>query len=195
MTGADTFITITGPRLLLRDPRVEDVYAEVRWSAVDTAWQDWDAPWEGKGLMTPEEAMRVNRSFTRVTWPLPTPRAGLRIQMIGGPLLGWVNAYHHDPAARTVLIGICICESSYWGRGLGTEAFRLWMDYQFTQRGLACLYTATWSGNLRMVRVAEKCGFSLTNREVGKREVRGGRYDGLTFALTREQWMERKGAR
>jgi RimJ/RimL family protein N-acetyltransferase len=68
------------------------------------------------------------------------------------------------------------------------------MDYQFAQPGLACLCAATWSGNVRMVRVAEKCGFSLTNREVGKREVRGGRYDGLTFALTREQWMERKGA-
>jgi RimJ/RimL family protein N-acetyltransferase len=194
MTDSDGLIRIMGERLLLRDPHVEDVYAWVRWSTVDTAWQDWDAPWEGKGLMAPEEAMRVGLTSSFVRWPLPTPRRTLWIQMIGGPLLGWTNSYHHDPAERTIFIGIDICESAYWGQGLGTEAFRLCMDYQFAQPGLACLCAATWSGNVRMVRVAEKCGFSLTNREVGKREVRGGRYDGLTFALTREQWMERKGA-
>lgn len=199
MTGTDTFVTVMGPRLLLRDPLPTDFDARCRWTTVETDWQDWDAPCEGKTVSPPrppEEHETARQQFLeKLAEPLPTPRNKLWIQMVDGPLLGWVNSYHHDPAARSIFIGISICESDYWCRGLGTEAFRLWIDYQFVQLDLARIHTATWSGNLRMVRVAGKCGFSLTNREIGKREVRGEWYDGLTFALTREKWMERKGAR
>ncbi len=192
-------VEIRGRRLLLRDPLPEDLDARCRWGTVETAWQDWDAPWEGKVVSPPDppaehEAARL-RFLEKLAQPLPVPRNQLWTQMIGGPLLGWVNSYHHGPAERTVFIGISICESAYWCQGLGTEAFRLWTDYLFVQLDLTRIHTATWSGNVRMVRVAEKCGFALTNREIGKREVRGDWYDGLTFALTREKWMELKGAR
>jgi len=45
MTGG--LLTIVGRRVLLRDPRPEDVEARLRWSTVETEWQNWDAPWEG----------------------------------------------------------------------------------------------------------------------------------------------------
>ena len=195
MSDIDSLVTIPGARVLLRDPRGEDLYARVRWSTVDTAWQDWDAPWEGRTLLLPEEAMRIDLTSTRITWPLPAPRSTLWIQALGGPLLGWLNSYHHDPEQRAIWIGIDICESSYWGRGLGTEAFGLWRDYQFVQRDLATVRTATWSGNTRMMRVAEKCGFPITDRKPGVRLWRGVRYDSLDFTCTREAWQGREGGR
>jgi RimJ/RimL family protein N-acetyltransferase len=195
MTGSSSFIMIAGQRVLLRDPRVEDIHVRLRWSTVDTAWEDWDAPWEGKGLTPPGEAMRIDLTSTRISWPLPIPRRQLWVQAINGPLLGWVNSYHYDPDARLIWAGVDICESSCWGRGLGTEAFRLWMDYQFVRRDINTIRTGTWSGNVRMIRVAEKCGFSLMAREAHKREVRGAWYAGLVFECTRQTWSEWKGKR
>jgi len=188
----DDHPVLIGDRVLLRDPCVEDVHARLRWTTVDTAWQEWDAPWEGKALTSCDEANRVHHAMP-VRWPLPTPREQLWIQTIGGPLVGWVNSYHHAPAERTIWIGIVICESSYWGRGLGTEALRLWMGYQFIARDLASIRTATWAGNGRTVRVAEKCGFHLLTCEPRQRKVRGAWYDGLTFAYTRQAWRNGEG--
>ena len=45
------------------------------------------------------------------------------------------------------------------------------------------IYTQTWSGNVRMIRCAEKLGFVECNRNIGTREVDGQCYDGLTFRL------------
>ena len=56
------------------------------------------------------------------------------------------------------------------------------MNYYFDS-GVDELYTQTWSGNVRMIRCAEKLGFVECNRNVGTREVDGQKYDGLTFRL------------
>ena len=45
------------------------------------------------------------------------------------------------------------------------------------------LYTQTWSGNERMIRLAEKLGFTECCRKPEIRTVRGQRYDGLTFQI------------
>ena len=45
------------------------------------------------------------------------------------------------------------------------------------------LYTQTWSGNERMIRLAEKLGFTECGRELKERTVRGQQYDGLTFRI------------
>jgi len=182
-------IEVRGERVLLRDPLAGDVEARLRWSSVEVAWQDWDAPWNGKGLTPPEQIEEARRRLReRIAKPLPTPRTELWIERIGGPLLGWVSQYHYDPAVRTTWVGVNICESAYWGQGLGTEALGLWIAYLFAQLDLASVRTATWSGNVRMVRVAEKCGFVLVKTTAGAREVRGERYDALEFELDRRSW-------
>lgn len=47
------------------------------------------------------------------------------------------------------------------------------------------LYTQTWSGNVRMLRCAEKLGFVECNRNVATRQLDGKTYDGLTVRLER----------
>ena len=78
-------------------------------------------------------------------------------------------------------IGIDICEPYLWGKGIGTNTLRAFINYYF-DRGITELYTQTWSGNTRMIHCAEKLGFVECNRNVGTREV-DGQYDGLTFKL------------
>lgn len=187
-------VEVRGRRVLLRDPRPEDVEARLRWATVETEWQNWDAPWEGpveelKEARVSKYAANIAASIAKA---LPSPRKQLWVERIGGPLLGWVNRYHHEPEARVTHVGIDICESAYWNQGLGTEALLLWIDYLVKELDLTCVRTATWSGNLRMVRCAEKCGFVVDKVNPGSREVRGKRYDGLEFILNQEAVSKRR---
>ena len=71
-------------------------------------------------------------------------------------------------------------EENARGKGLATQALRLFMAYLRTL-GFTELYTQTWSGNERMIGLAEKLGFTECCRKPGLRLVRGQQYDGLTF--------------
>ncbi len=193
-------VRVEGRRLVLRDLLPEDVEARVRWGTVETEWLNWDAPWEGPEL-TPVEVLtesRVKRYAAsiaaNIAQPLPSPRTRLWVERIAGPLLGWVNSYHHDESDRSIWVGINVAESAFWNQGLGTEALLLWTGYLFQSLDLRRVRLGTWSGNRRMVRCAGKCGFVLVNRTVGNREVRGKRYDGLEFELVRAEWLQPTGA-
>jgi RimJ/RimL family protein N-acetyltransferase len=198
MTRADNShhrVEIRGARVLLRDPRPEDVEARIRWVTVEIAWQEWDAPWEGLALVPPERVEEVRSGMLKaMAEPLATPRTSLYVERVGGPLLGDVSRYR-DQADGVTRVGINICESAYWGGGLGAEALRLWIGYLFENLDVDRLGSATWSGNLRMIRCAEKCGFVLVERATGVREVRGRKYDALKFVLTRGRWADGEAAR
>ncbi len=72
-----------------------------------------------------------------------------------------------------------------WGNGIGTKALRAFMNY-YSENGVDALYTQTWSGNIRMIRCAERLGFAECNRIADIREVNGQKYDALTFRLSKE---------
>lgn len=62
-----------------------------------------------------------------------------------------------------------------------------WTKYYESLDSGACeLYTQTWSGNVRMLRCAEKLGFTECNRCIGEREVNGRKYDGLTLKFKKQ---------
>jgi RimJ/RimL family protein N-acetyltransferase len=79
-------------------------------------------------------------------------------------------------------VGVGIKEPPYWSQGLGTEALAAYIRYHL-ELGHTDICTETWSGNVRMVKCAEKLGFYVCDRENGYRTVRGEKVDGLTFRL------------
>ncbi|GCE22462.1 GNAT family N-acetyltransferase [Dictyobacter kobayashii] len=66
---------------------------------------------------------------------------------------------------RRAEFGIEIGEADYRGRGYGTEATRLMLDYAFTGLGLHNIGLQTWEYNLAAQAAYKKAGF----REVGRR--------------------------
>lgn len=66
---------------------------------------------------------------------------------------------------RTAEFGIFIGETDLQGRGYGTEATRLMLDYAFTGLGLQNVMLRVWEYNFAGLRVYEKAGF----REFGRR--------------------------
>jgi RimJ/RimL family protein N-acetyltransferase len=79
-----------------------------------------------------------------------------------------------DPRNRTAEFGIVVGEEEYRGKGFGTEATRLVLDYAFTVLGLHNVMLVVYEFNLAGRRAYEKAGF----REFGRRRqahLMGGR--------------------
>lgn len=187
--------------IVLRDMTEADIEDDIRWNTVETDWAHWDAPWESEPeLLTFDAEKYRQKELDRLTKPPEDIRWGFEIDTADGIHIGAVNSYminsdyewtpsskakHGEKLFRTV--GIDICESTLCGKGFGTSALAAFILYCI-ENGETEIYTQTWSGNTRMVRLAEKLGFEVCNREVNFRHVRGKDYDGLTFRLNPEKF-------
>lgn len=187
--------------IVLRDMRERDIDDEIRWNTVETSWALWDAPWEMEiELPKFDPAACREQNLAYLKKPRENPRWGFEVDTASGVHIGSVSSYLVDenyewvrkaelqPGQRVFhTVGIEICESGSWGKGLGTKALAAFIRYHL-ENGITDLCLQTWSGNVRMIHVAEKLGFMECNREVAFRKVRGGVYDGLTYLLDVEKF-------
>lgn len=72
------------------------------------------------------------------------------------------------------MLSYCLFEKECWGKGVATEAVRLFLTELAEGFGLTCIGAHTWADNTASCRVLEKCGFFLT--EEGVDEGRAWRY-------------------
>lgn len=185
-------------RVLLRDLVESDLEKRLYWEAEETEWQLWDGPWDYEGK-SPQELEEEREDYLsglrrRVEQPLPDDATRWSFQIVEkatGVYVGWVNSYFIDDdcsiddSGHKLALGLDLPDPASRGRGLGTAALGLVIQYFFA-RGYTELYTQTWSGNLPMQALAAKLGFREYRRKPGLRLVRGERYDGLTFRLERD---------
>lgn len=181
--------------IILREMQESDIADEIRWNTVETEWSHWDAPWEmEEAIQNFDAEAETTRLLEFIRSPKPPIPYSLEVDTAYGIHIGTVSQYliddnfnwisRKDAQEKHVFhtLGIDIAESSYWNRGYGTQALTAWIQYFLTQ-GIQEICLQTWSGNIRMIRCAEKLGFRECSREPCIRQVRGGSYDGLTFRL------------
>ncbi|MDR1598617.1 MAG: GNAT family N-acetyltransferase [Oscillospiraceae bacterium] len=80
-------------------------------------------------------------------------------------LLGNIGFHGIKHINRTAIIGIFIGEPSQWGKGYGTEAMKLLIEYGFDTLNLRNIMLLHFADNDRARRCYEKVGF----REIGRR--------------------------
>lgn len=175
--------------IVLRDMVASDIEDDIRWNTVDMEWHDWDAPWEKDEPFDADEYRRNALEKLAKVKDDSQMRLEFEIDYMGRHI-GSVNCYRIDDNYEWtpdkeghLALGIDINEPEFWNRGIGGTAFAAWMDYLFSQ-GFNELYTQTWSGNVRMLRMAERLGFTLCHRKIGNFTVRGQVYDGVTLRIT-----------
>lgn len=184
--------------IVLRDKRESDIDDWIRWYNVETQWGDWDAPDEPIEPVEPESYRKE-----QLEWLTHKPegfRSFFEMDTAEGVHIGMVTSYAIDENYRwmswkdaresgkyTHTIGLGICESCFWGRGLGTQALAAFVRYHL-ENGFGEVCLQTWSGNIRMIRSAQRVGFVECNRFIGNRQIRGGTYDSLTFRLDRDRF-------
>jgi ribosomal-protein-alanine N-acetyltransferase len=107
-----------------------------------------------------------------------------------GAKIGSIAHYLVQPS-RWLEVGYDIIPSER-GKGYGTEAVQIMVDYLFLSRDIVRIQAVTNVGNKASQRVLEKASFRKegTLRKVGY--VRGEPTDAYIYSILREEWKEPK---
>ncbi len=136
---------IESENITLRDYVLSDVNDEVRWTNVETEWFRSDTPWMD---LEPVDADELRADMAEIIKGMSENAIRWRFEIeVDGRYIGLVSSYYldsnfkHTPwenidqsknASQNNSIrglGIEICEIDYWGKGIGTEALTMLMDY------------------------------------------------------------------
>ena len=86
--------------------------------------------------------------------------------------IGNVKLEPIDYKEKTSYFGMLIGEKEQWGKGLGTEATRLAVDYAFNVLHLKEIMLGVIAENKAAIRVYEKTGFQI--KRVNKKKIKHG---------------------
>lgn len=97
--------------------------------------------------------------------------------------IGWSSLFCQAPENRRASLGIIIGERAYWGRGYGTEATRMMLDYGFNVLNLHSVELGVYAFNRRAIRCYEKVGFTRTGVRRESRILAGEKHDTLIMDI------------
>lgn len=106
-----------------------------------------------------------------------------------GVFIGIVSAFWKDTSSKWLECGIVIYVKDKWEQGLGSQIFNTWIDHLFSNTDANRIGISTWSGNIRMMRVACKNGMMEEGRIRKARWVNGDYYDAIQMGILREEWL------
>ncbi len=76
-----------------------------------------------------------------------------------GSLVGRIELALIDRENRNAAAGLFVGERTAWGKGIGSAALRLLLDYAFTVENLERVWAHVFSFNARAMRLMERVGF------------------------------------
>jgi len=116
---------------------------------------------------------------------------GIR-ELSSDSLVGYITLANIIWSNRTAGLGVYIGELEQFGKGWGSEAISLLLDYAFDELNLHRVHLEVVGYNQRAIRTYRKLGFVQegTLRQHGERN--GRRYDTLLFGVLASEWRERK---
>ncbi len=111
----------------------------------------------------------------------------------GRRLIGTIGLHLIDWTNRRAMTGMFLYPAAVRGKGYGTEAKNLMLDYAFGELGLYSLYALALAGNEASIRALRGQGY--TQSGVQRRAIlsRGKRVDLLYFDLTLDEWEMMRG--
>ena len=106
----------------------------------------------------------------------------------GRRLIGSIGLHGIDWVHRRAVTGIFLYPPSLRGKGYGTEAKNLLLDYAFAELGLHQVAAIAFAGNAASIRALEKQGYTRSGVHRKAYLVHGQWVDGIYFDLLHEEW-------
>lgn len=105
---------------------------------------------------------------------------------INNSFLGTCGTHIIDWKARSTEIGIAIHDPKNWGKGYGSEALNLLIQYLWNNLNLRRIELSGFEFNTRAIAVYKKLGFTEYGRATQKYYVEGKYVDTIYMELLRE---------
>jgi RimJ/RimL family protein N-acetyltransferase len=181
-------MTLSTTRLILRDLEEKDIEHLINLMNPNKAWKKLDGPY----YPAPPIEKVADLAKGWVEGKHEPRRRFFIADAKTDTVFGTVSRYWISQETLWSAIGIVIYDEALWGKGLGYEAFGLWCQYLFdASPDWMRLDARTWSGNIGMMKLAEKLGFQREATFRKARIVEGEYYDGIGYGILREEWAER----
>lgn len=110
------------------------------------------------------------------------------ICLLDDTAIGEVVINQVDEDNRSANIRIALFDPIYYGKGYGTEAMRLAVDYAFRQVKLHRLELGVFDFNPRAIRVYEKLGFRLEGTQRDALLWEGEYHDQHIMSILEDEW-------
>lgn len=107
-------------------------------------------------------------------------------------LIGFIGLFELFKHHGDMLVAIALGEREYWGKGYGSDAMRIMLQYAFYELNLRRVGLIVFEYNPRAIRSYEKVGFIPEGsvRRVMQRD--GKRWDFQYMGILREEWLARQ---
>ena len=99
---------------------------------------------------------------------------------VDGIMIGQCALFNLHPVAHRMELGITIGDQNYWGKGYGSEAVQLLVDYGFCHHNLHRIFLEVHARNERAIRAYQACGFVEEGR-LRQHVWSDGSYDDLVI--------------
>lgn len=171
----------------IRPVRMEELTTlwQVGFSDPHAEWTKWNGPYF-------HDQLPSQTDFETIIGPrdwLITPRNWVITR--DGAIIGSVNFHFVDGNLKRWLeVGITIFAATDWGEHVGRQALSAWLTHLFNDvTTLPHIGLTTWSGNVRMMALAEAVGLSQEARIPQVRYWQGRYYDSVKYGILREDWL------
>lgn len=107
-------------------------------------------------------------------------------------LIGFVSLFNIKWASQTAEMAMAIGDSAYRGKGYGSDALNLLLNYGFNELNLYRVGLTVMDYNAAAIRAYERAGFVLEGTQRGMILREGKRYDLLLYGILRDEWIAKQ---
>lgn len=176
--------------IVLRDLEIKDLEDYLFWNHPSREFHKYNGPYYGRSN---EEELKEYVEELRTSFLKGEKTAFKNKKIIANKetdeIIGQVNWYWKSIETLWMEVGIVIFNENYWGNGIGYVALKMWIDEIFEERPeLVRIGLSTWSGNLRMMKLAEKLGLKKEAVYRKARIVDNQYYDSVSYGILKDEW-------
>ncbi|PID31073.1 MAG: hypothetical protein CR982_00465 [Candidatus Cloacimonadota bacterium] len=178
-------------KIKLREFTLEDLPSYEMYLRPENKWQEYDAPY-----LPDDSEQEIKDCISNVKNKLENnqkPFSGRKViaDIETNKLIGTVNCYWKSKETNWIEVGIGIYDENLWNKGIGYQALKLWINEVFIDHPeLVRIGLSTWSGNIGMMKLAEKLGFKKEAEYRKARILKGKYYDSVSYGILKEEWYE-----
>lgn len=175
-------LKLVGTKVILRPLRMSDAPRFVRWLADEDVTRLL-------GRTQPPPTLQQEKSWIREELK-KNPMHVFAIDTRSGKHIGSAGL-HTCIAGGTAEFGIFIGDKTAWGKGYGTEATKLVLDYAFFKLGAHRVELKVYAPNIGAKKVYQRVGFTHEGTMRQARKVDGAFVDSEVWGILHPEWAKR----
>lgn len=113
----------------------------------------------------------------------------LGIETLDNAFIGITGLHNINWKDRTAVHGVLIGEKKYWGRGYGTDANMVLLNYAFNTLNLRKICSSVIVFNERSINYHATCGYQIEGTRRRQVYKKGKYWDVIFLGVFKEEWL------